>query len=77
MADAETSYAETRLFSDLSRTFLYHQTDLVASGSRRQIASIYELPIDLIDRQLINLPHYGKSCTLAPDTIAAGRKPAG
>lgn len=73
----QTSYAETRLFFDLSRTLPYHQTDLAACGCRRQIASIYELLIDLIDRYLINLPHYGEPCNLAPDTAAAGRKPAG
>jgi len=70
-------YAETRFFSDLSRTLPYHQTDFAACGSRRQIALIYEMSIDLIDRHLINLQHYGRPCTLTPDTIAAGRKPAG
>ena len=64
-------------FFDLSRTLPYHQTDFAACGSRRQIALIYELPIDLIDKHLIGLPHYGNPCTLAPDTTAAGRKPAG
>jgi hypothetical protein len=76
-AYSETSYAETRLFSNLSRTLPYHETDFTACGSRRQIESIYELPIVLIDRHLINLPHHGEPCNLAQDTIAAGRKPAG
>ena len=33
------SYAETRLFFDFSRTVPYHDTDLLASGSRRQFIS--------------------------------------
>jgi len=46
-------------------------TDLAARGSRRQIALIYELPPDLIDSHLTDLPHHGKPCMQAPHRIAA------
>ncbi len=49
---------------------------LAACGCRRQISLIYELPTELIDNHLTNLPHYGRPCTQAPHTIAAERKPA-
>ena len=52
-------------------------TYLTACGSRRQIALDYELPTELIDNHLIDLPHYGRPCTQAPHTVAAERKPAG
>ena len=52
-------------------------TSLAACGSRRQITLIYELPTELIDNHLTDLPHYGRPCTQAPHTIAVERKPAG
>ena len=51
--------------------------DLAARGSRRQIALIYELPTDLIDSHLTNLPHHGRPCIQAPHSIAAEQKPTG
>ena len=50
-------------------------SDLTARGSRRQIASIYSLPIDLIDRHLIHQPYNRKPYSMAPDTIVVERKP--
>ena len=52
-------------------------TYLVARGSRRQIALIYEMPTDLIDSHLTDPPHRGRQYIQAPHTIAAEQKSAG
>jgi len=39
-ASSSCKYAETWVFFDFSRTATYHNTDLVAMGSRRQFISI-------------------------------------
>jgi len=61
-AGGTTKVAETRLFRLIPYTPV-PLIDLAARGSRRQIALIYELPIELIARQLTYLPHHGMSCT--------------
>jgi len=75
LARPDTSYAESRLFFSFLKYTPIPQTNHAARGSRRQITSIYELPINSIDKHLIYLSHYGEPCNLAPRTTVAERKP--